>query len=132
VSDSALTGTLAAATARQGLDEGGRAKGRLLLDPARQAEIETLSEEKGRRRVPREDGRPRAQRSLRGRHPRSDERPARLILMASQDLPNTTNPDDWAKIAGRKGERIVHVKSLPRGTEKSRSVDTVVAIGQYL
>jgi proteasome-associated ATPase len=52
--------------------------------------------------------------------------------MASQDLPNTTNPDDWAKIAGRKGERIVHVKSLPRGTEKSRSVDTVVAIGQYL
>jgi proteasome-associated ATPase len=50
----------------------------------------------------------------------------------NEDLPNTTNPDDWAKIAGRKGERIVHVKSLPRGTEKSRNVDTVVAIGQYL
>jgi hypothetical protein len=30
----------------------------------------------------------------------------------NEDLPNTTNPDDWAKIAGKKGERVVHVKSL--------------------
>ena len=30
----------------------------------------------------------------------------------NEDLPNTSNPDDWAKIAGRKGERIVAVKSL--------------------
>ena len=30
----------------------------------------------------------------------------------NEDLPNTTNPDDWAKIAGKKGERIVYVKPL--------------------
>src|SRR5439155_23111098 len=30
----------------------------------------------------------------------------------NEDLPNTSNPDDWAKIAGRKGERIVYVKVL--------------------
>ena len=30
----------------------------------------------------------------------------------NEDLPNTTNPDDWAKIAGRRGERIVHVRPV--------------------
>jgi len=30
----------------------------------------------------------------------------------NEDLPNTTHPDDWAKIAGKKGERVVYVKSL--------------------
>ena len=38
--------------------------------------------------------------------------PAILRPGENEDLPNTSNPDDWAKIAGRKGERIVAVKSL--------------------
>src|SRR5882762_156357 len=51
----------------------------------------------------------------------------------NEDLPNTTNPDDWAKIAGKKGERIVYVKSLTgETTEKPRSVEKVVNTGQYL
>src|SRR5467141_1667135 len=51
----------------------------------------------------------------------------------NEDLPNTTNPDDWAKIAGKKGERIVHVKPLMGETkEKLRSVERVVTTGQYL
>jgi len=51
----------------------------------------------------------------------------------NEDLPNTTNPDDWAKIAGKKGERIVYVKPLTgESREKRRGVDRVVAVGQYL
>jgi proteasome-associated ATPase len=51
----------------------------------------------------------------------------------NEDLPNTTNPDDWAKIAGRKGERIVGVKSLTSEVPTpQRSVEKVVATGQYL
>ena len=51
----------------------------------------------------------------------------------NEDLPNTTNPDDWAKIAGKKGERIVYVKPLMGETkEKQRSVERVVNTGQYL
>jgi proteasome-associated ATPase len=51
----------------------------------------------------------------------------------NEDLPNTTNPDDWAKIAGKKGERIVYVKPLMGETkEKQRSVEKVVNTGQYL
>src|SRR3989475_10096388 len=51
----------------------------------------------------------------------------------NEDLPNTTNPDDWAKIAGKKGERIVYVKPLMGETkEKPRSVERVVNTGQYL
>jgi proteasome-associated ATPase len=51
----------------------------------------------------------------------------------NEDLPNTTNPDDWAKIAGRKGERIVGVKSLTsEAPTPQRSVENVVATGQYL
>src|SRR5467141_2205598 len=51
----------------------------------------------------------------------------------NEDLPNTTNPDDWAKIAGKKGERIVYVKSLVgQTTQPQRSVDTLVNTGQYL
>src|SRR2546428_3520435 len=51
----------------------------------------------------------------------------------NEDLPNTTNPDDWAKIAGKKGERIVSVKPLA-GNPKSarRDVGRVVPTGQYL
>ena len=51
----------------------------------------------------------------------------------NEDLPNTTNPDDWAKIAGKKGERIVYVKPLGgEPTAQKRSVATVVTTGQYL
>jgi proteasome-associated ATPase len=51
----------------------------------------------------------------------------------NEDLPNTTNPDDWAKIAGKKGERIVYVKPLMSETkDKQRSVERVVNTGQYL
>ena len=51
----------------------------------------------------------------------------------NEDLPNTTNPDDWAKIAGKKGERIVYVKPLiSEPKDKARSVDKVVNTGQYL
>ena len=52
----------------------------------------------------------------------------------NEDLPNTSNPDDWAKIAGRKGERIVYVKVLTtevRAEEKAKPMQKV-ATGQYL
>jgi proteasome-associated ATPase len=51
----------------------------------------------------------------------------------NEDLPNTTNPDDWAKIAGKKGERIVYVKPLiSEPKDKARSVEKIVNTGQYL
>src|SRR6266850_380717 len=51
----------------------------------------------------------------------------------NEDLPNTTNPDDWAKIAGKKGERIVYVKPLMGETsDRHHRVEQVVATGQYL
>ena len=51
----------------------------------------------------------------------------------NEDLPNTTNPDDWAKIAGKKGERIVYVKSLVgQISAAERKVEKVVNTGQYL
>jgi proteasome-associated ATPase len=51
----------------------------------------------------------------------------------NEDLPNTTNPNDWAMIAGKKGERIVHVKPLTRESEqKRRDMKQVVTTGQYL
>ncbi|MGH7364230.1 MAG: proteasome ATPase, partial [Candidatus Methylomirabilales bacterium] len=51
----------------------------------------------------------------------------------NEDLPNTTNPDDWAKIAGRKSERIVSVRALPRGLtrEEGREIRTL-RVGHYL
>ncbi len=52
-----------------------------------------------------------------------------------EDLPNTTNPDDWAKISGKKGERIVYVRTLvgPAGGDKTggRAIEQV-STGQYL
>ena len=48
-----------------------------------------------------------------------------------EDLPNTTNPDDWAKISGKKGERIVYVRTLIDGDRDSRAVEAVTP-GQYL
>ena len=53
----------------------------------------------------------------------------------NEDLPNTTNPDDWARISGKKGERIVYIRTLIQGkagTEAGRSIDTVANTGQYL
>jgi proteasome-associated ATPase len=53
----------------------------------------------------------------------------------NEDLPNTTNPDDWARISGKKGERIVYIRTLvsgKSGTEAGRSIDTVSNTGQYL
>jgi proteasome-associated ATPase len=49
----------------------------------------------------------------------------------NEDLPNTTNPDDWAKIAGRKNERIVNIRTISGKTKESRRVETV-ATGHYL
>jgi proteasome-associated ATPase len=51
-----------------------------------------------------------------------------------EDLPNTTNPDDWAKISGKKGERIVYIRTLmAQGDETTggRSIERVTT-GQYL
>ena len=42
-----------------------------------------------------------------------------------EDLPNTTNPDDWAKISGKKGERIVYVRTLVGGESESRLIEAV-------
>jgi proteasome-associated ATPase len=53
----------------------------------------------------------------------------------NEDLPNTTNPDDWARISGKKGERIVFIRTLTsgkQGTEPGRSIDTIANTGQYL
>jgi proteasome-associated ATPase len=53
----------------------------------------------------------------------------------NEDLPNTTNPDDWARISGKKGERIVYIRTLVsggKGTESGRAIDTVSNTGQYL
>ena len=49
---------------------------------------------------------------------------------AHEDLPNTTNPDDWARIAGQKGEKIIHVRTLTPGSEETRDIETVSA-GHY-
>jgi proteasome-associated ATPase len=52
----------------------------------------------------------------------------------NEDLPNTTNPDDWARISGRKGERIINVRTLITGMErKEHSIENVSSgQGQYL
>jgi len=53
----------------------------------------------------------------------------------NEDLPNTTNPDDWARISGKKGERIVYIRTLVsggKGTEAGRAIDTISNTGQYL
>jgi proteasome-associated ATPase len=48
-----------------------------------------------------------------------------------EDLPNTTNPDDWARVSGKKGERIIYVRTLVGGDEESRMIEKV-SPGQYL
>ena len=56
-----------------------------------------------------------------------------------EDLPNTTNPDDWAKISGKKGERIVFIRTLVHDQDESRTGRELggkaierTATGQYL
>ena len=61
-------------------------------------------------------------------------RSVRQEFREHEDLPNTTNPDDWAKVSGKKGERIIYVRTLVSGDEDEtggRSIDGV-ATGQYL
>lgn len=48
-----------------------------------------------------------------------------------EDLPNTTNPDDWAKVAGKKGEKIVHLRTISGGLSEARQIETVNT-GHYL
>jgi len=53
----------------------------------------------------------------------------------NEDLPNTTNPDDWARISGKKGERIVYIRTLVsggKGAEAGRAIETATNTGQYL
>jgi proteasome-associated ATPase len=47
-----------------------------------------------------------------------------------EDLPNTTNPYDWAKIAGKKGEKIIHVRTITTGSTESRQIETITT-GHY-
>jgi proteasome-associated ATPase len=48
-----------------------------------------------------------------------------------EDLPNTTNPDDWARISGKKGERIVFIRTLTNDSQTPVPIEDVAA-GQYL
>ncbi len=71
-----------------------------------------------------------------GRGIRSDDliESIRQEYKENEDLPNTTNPDDWAKISGKKGERIVYIRTLiseDRETKGGRSIERV-GTGQYL
>jgi len=51
----------------------------------------------------------------------------------NEDLPNTTNPDDWARISGRKGERIINVRTLITGiSRKERSIENVDSGRNYV
>ncbi|WP_077488650.1 proteasome ATPase [Sinomonas mesophila] len=52
-----------------------------------------------------------------------------------EDMPNTTNPDDWARISGKKGERITYIRTIVQGkggTEPGRTIETTLSTGQYL
>jgi len=68
-----------------------------------------------------------------GRGLRSDDliRAIREEFKEHEDLPNTTNPDDWAKVAGKKGEKIVHLRTISGGSTESRQIETITT-GHYL
>jgi proteasome-associated ATPase len=68
-----------------------------------------------------------------GRGLRSEDliRAIREEFKEHEDLPNTTNPDDWAKISGKKGEKIVHLRTVSGGSDDSRQIETVTT-GHYL
>lgn len=64
---------------------------------------------------------------------RSDDlvRAIREEFKEHEDLPNTTNPDDWAKVAGKKGEKIIHIRTISGGPGESRQIETITT-GHYL
>jgi proteasome-associated ATPase len=68
-----------------------------------------------------------------GRGLRSEDliRAIREEFKEHEDLPNTTNPDDWAKISGKKGEKIVHLRTISGAPGESRQIETVTT-GHYL
>ena len=68
-----------------------------------------------------------------GRGLRSEDliRAIREEFKEHEDLPNTTNPDDWAKVAGKKGEKIVHLRTISGGSTESRQIETITT-GHYL
>jgi proteasome-associated ATPase len=68
-----------------------------------------------------------------GRGLRSEDliRAIREEFKEHEDLPNTTNPDDWAKVAGKKGEKIVHIRTISGGPGESRQIETITT-GHYL
>lgn len=52
-----------------------------------------------------------------------------------EDMPNTTNPDDWARISGKKGERITYIRTIVQSKEgqvPGRTLETLPNTGQYL
>ncbi|WP_299169595.1 proteasome ATPase [uncultured Arthrobacter sp.] len=52
-----------------------------------------------------------------------------------EDMPNTTNPDDWARISGKKGERITYIRTIVQGKagqEPGKTIETAANTGQYL
>ncbi len=56
-----------------------------------------------------------------------------LEFRENEDLPNTTNPDDWARISGKKGERIVFIRTLIDGQVGSgRAIESNTSTGRYL
>ncbi len=60
---------------------------------------------------------------------------AREEFRENEDLPNTTNPDDWARISGKKGERIVFMRTLIQdgdGGETGRTIDTTNISSHYI
>ena len=68
-----------------------------------------------------------------GRGLRSEDliRAIREEFKEHEDLPNTTNPDDWAKVSGKKGEKIVHLRTISGGLGESHQIETVTT-GHYL
>jgi proteasome-associated ATPase len=64
---------------------------------------------------------------------RSDDliRAIREEFKEHEDLPNTTNPDDWAKVAGKKGEKIIHIRTISGGPTEHRQIETI-STGHYL
>ncbi len=52
-----------------------------------------------------------------------------------EDMPNTTNPDDWARISGKKGERITYIRTIIQSKEgqiPGKTLETLPNTGQYL
>ena len=55
----------------------------------------------------------------------------RAEFREQEDLPNTTHPDDWAKIAGKKGEKIIHVRTLTDDEESESREIATMNVGHY-